>query len=167
MSARILLPVWPHIKKYLTIQYGKEMAVTERGVVPLLLLRTLQPHKKEDPSTVRPNQRLIDNKKFLPYPIFVGDMYERRLYLSSVDIIYFNGVIDDMFREEMYRWCQHPNSTDFTVDYDILRFRDWYGITEDELPFDNLKRWYYRERQRLNDRGRIEIRYEPQLELAY
>jgi hypothetical protein len=169
MSARILLPVWPHIKKYITIQYGQEMALSDRGVVSFLLLNMLEKHKKGDPATIKPNQKLIDDKKFLPYPLFVGDKYEasRGLYLSQANIKHFNESIDDMFREEMYRWCKHPNSTDFTVDYDILRFREFYGITEDELPFDNLKRWYYRERLRLDERGRIEIRYEPQLILAY
>jgi hypothetical protein len=169
MSARILLPLWPHIKKYIFVQYGKEMSVGDRGVIPFLLLNMLEQHKKEDPATVRPNQKLIDHKKFFPYPIFIWDNYQvsKGLYLSPTSIRRFNESVDDMLREEMYRWCKHPNSTDSTVDYDILRFREWYGITEDELPFDNLKRWYYRERQRLDDRVRIEIKYEPQMELFY
>jgi hypothetical protein len=169
MSARILLPLWPHIKKYITIQYGKEMALSDRGVVSCLLFNMLEKHKKGDPATIKPNQKLIDQKKFLAYPVFIGDKYEtsRGLYLSQANIKHFNESVDDMLREEMYRWCKHPNATDAHVDFNIVRFRDWYGITEDELPFDNLKRWYYRERQRLDNRGRVEVHYEPQYELTY
>lgn len=169
MSARILLPLWPHIKKYIQIQYGKEMALSDRGVVSCLLLNMLEKHKKKDPWLVKPSQKLIDGKKFFGYPVFIGDKYEasRGLYLSHDKIKHFNESVDDMLREEMYRWCQHPGSIDHVVDFDIVRFRDFYGITEDELPFENLKKWYYRERKRLNDRGRIEIHYEPQLELFY
>lgn len=169
MSARILLPLWPHVKRYLTVQYGPEMAISERGMPSLLLASLLEKHKKNDPSTVRPNQKLIDGKKFIGYPVFVGDSYEQKrgLYLSAIKIKQFNEAVDDMFREEMYRWCNHPNSTDGTVDFDIYRFRDFYGISEDEMPFDNLKRWYYRERIRLVERSAPKDPTTPQLELVY
>lgn len=169
MSARIYLPVKAHIKKYIEIQYGKEMALSNRGVVAFLLLNMLEKHAKIDPSLVKPSQKLIDNEVYFAYKVFIGDHHERTrgLYLSDEKIKHFNESVDDMIREEMYRWCRHPNSTDHTVDFDIVRFRDFYGISEDEMPFENLKRWYYRERKRLDDRGRIEIRYEPQIELFY
>ncbi len=169
MSARILLPVWPHIKKYLEIQYGKEMDLHDRGVVSFLLLNMLEKHKKADPATIRPSQKLIDGKNYFAYPVFIGDKIEKShgLYLSKEKIKKFNDSVDDALREEMFWWCQHPGSIDHIVDFDIIRFRDKYGITEDELPFDNLKRWYYRNRERLNDRGRIEKHFEPQLELTF
>lgn len=169
MSARILLPVWPHIKKYLMVQYGKEMTLSERGMPSRLLKNMLEKHKKGDPATIRPNQKLIDDKKFLPYKVFVGDEIQgsKGLYLSPAKIKEFNDCVDDMFREEMYRWCKHPNATEHQVDFLIHRFRDQYNISEDELPFDNLKRWYYRERIRLEDRAKVEVDRTPQLELAY
>lgn len=168
MSARILLPVWPHLKKYLQIQYGKEMAVSDIGIVSFLLLNMLEKHKKSDPATVKPSQKLIDGEKFIGYPVYIGDKYENGhgLYLSHEKIKRFNESVDNALREEMYRWIQNPD-TEHVVDYAIVRFREFYGITEDELPFENLKRWYYRERIRLDDRTRVEIRYEPQLQLEY
>jgi hypothetical protein len=172
MSARILLPLRAHIKRYLTIQYGKELCLSDRGIVPLLLFNLLEKHKKQDPSTVRPSQKLIDDKTYYGYPIFIGDAFEaaRGLYLSSDKIKKFNDAVDEMIREEMYLWCVHPGlkdgATDAVVDYNIHRFRDQYGIPEDELPFDNLKRWFYRNRLRLDQRGRVEKRYEPQIVLS-
>jgi len=172
MSARILLPVRPYIFRYLTIQYGKELCLSDRGMVSFLLFNMLEKHKKQDPSTVRPNQKMIDGIKYVGYAIFIGDIYEaaRGLYISPKKIQLFNESVDDMIREEMYRWCVHPGlkdgATDAIVDFNIHRFRDMYGITEDELPFDNLKRWFYRNRERLDQRGRVEKRFEPQLILS-
>jgi hypothetical protein len=169
MSARILLPVKAHVKKYLEVQYGKEMDLNDRGIMALLVRSLLRHHKKQDPATVRPSQKLIDNKKYFPYPVYIGDKIVRSngLYLDNETIKKFNESVDDAIREEMFWWCQHPGSIDHIVDFDIVRFRDKYNMTEDDLPFDNLKKWYYRERKRLLDRGRIEKRFEPQLELSY
>lgn len=169
MSARILLPVWPHLKKYLEVQYGNEMAISERGMPASLLLNMLEKHKKEDPATVRPNQKLIDQKRYFGYPVYIGDIYETSvgLYLSHNKIKKFNEALDDAFREEMYRWCNHPNATDHVTDFNIDRFRSIYNITEDDLPFENLKRWYYRERQRLKDRANPNKDFNPQFELFY
>ncbi|MNK53035.1 hypothetical protein D3C87_719860 [compost metagenome] len=151
MSAKILLPVKAHVKKYLERTHGSHLEVSDRGYAPLLLFRLLEKHKKQDPGTVRPSQKLIDDRKYFGYPIYIGDTNERKcgLYISNDSIKDFNEAIDDLIREQMYWFIHHPNSTDKVVDYNINRFRDWYGITEDELPFDNLKRWYYRERGRL------------------
>ncbi|WP_285055160.1 hypothetical protein [Pedobacter ginsengisoli] len=170
MSARILLPVKAHIKKYLTVQFGPEMAISDIGTIPMLLFLMLEKHKKADPGVVKPNQRLIDDKKYFGYKVYIGDKYQesRGLYLSREKIIRFNESIDNMMREDMFRFCQSPGeNNDHVVDYNINRFREFYGIWEDELPFDNLKRWYYRERIRLEEHLRVEKRYEPQMELIF
>ncbi len=169
MSAKILLPVWPHLKKYITVQYGKEMTLSNDGVVSLLLLNMLEKHKKGDPATIRPSQKLLDNVTFLPYPVFVGDNIERTrgTYLSQEMIVKFNKAVDNMLRKEMYRWCKHPNATDHHVDFQIVRFRDMYDISEDELPFDNLKRWYYRERKRVEEHAKVEVENVAQMVLIY
>lgn len=169
MSARILLPVWPHVKKYLEFHYGEQMAVSNRGTASFLLFNMLEKHKKGDPSTIKPSQKLIDNRTFIGYQVYVGDKDEasRGLFLSTDKIKRFNESIDNALREEMYRWCNHPNADDHYVDYNIQRFQVHYKITEDELPFDNLKRWYYRERKRIYTRSHTEVHYVAQLQLSY
>ena len=110
MSARILLPLQAHIRQYLIIQYGAELYLSDRGMVSFLLINMLEKHKKGDPATIRPSQKMIDDKKYFGYPIFIGDDYERTkgLFLSANNIKQFNDSVDDMIREEMYKWCIHP-----------------------------------------------------------
>lgn len=168
MGAKILLPVKAHIKKFLEYCHGNQMEVSDRGYASFLLLLMLEKHKKQDPRTVRPSQKLIDHKNYFPYPVYIGSNYEnsKGLYISTANIKRFNETVDDFFREQMYSFINHPNSTDKVVDYDIIRFRDMFGISEDELPFDNLKRWYYRERLRIVSRRNFTPPFTPQYTLS-
>jgi hypothetical protein len=169
MGAKILLPVKAHVKKYLEHTHGQQMEVCDRGYAPFLLLNLLEKFKKQDPGTVKPGQKIIDNAKYFGYPIYVGSKYEtsKGTFISKFNIDRFNDSIDDLLREEMYRFCNHPNAVDHVVDYNIIRFCEFYHITEDELPFDNLKRWYYRERERLTERLNYKPPFEPQYTLTY
>ncbi len=174
MDAKILIPVRKHIEKYLTIQHGRQLVISSRGYMPLLLMRMLQKHDKQDPGLVRPSQKLIDHKIYFPYPVYIGSSYfkTKGSYISQEDLLRFNDAVHDMICEEMYRWCGHaiygdPNTIDSVVDYNIRRFQDWYGFTEEDLPFDNLKRWYYRERERIEKRKNAEEPFDPQLTLTF
>lgn len=169
MGAKILLPVKAHILKYLVQTYGHNLEVSSRGYAPFLILSLLEKHKKLDPAIVRPSQKLIDNKYYFGYPVYIGDseLNSKGAYISTYNIKRFNDCMDDLFREDMYRFCNHHKSIDNIVDYDILRFREMYNISEDELPFDNLKRWYYRERIRISNRRNWKPLQEPQLIITY
>jgi hypothetical protein len=169
MGAKILLPVKAHVKKYLEHTHGKQMEVCDRGYAPFLLLNLLEKFKKQDPGTVRPGQKIIDDSKYFGYPIYIGSKYEnsKGTFISKFNIDRFNDSIDDLLREEMYRFCNHPNAIDHVVDFNIVRFREMYNITEDELPFDNLKRWYYRERERITERKNNKPPFDPQYEFSY
>ncbi len=140
-----------------------------RGYVPLLLLKMLQKFAKKDPGTVRPSQKLIDNINYLGFPVYIGSsIYNKNgAYISNEDLKKFNDAVDDMIHDELYRWCHHPNATDMVVDYNIQRFLDFYGFSEDELPFGNVKRWYYRERERMNDRTKQIEPFTPTVTIEY
>jgi hypothetical protein len=169
MSVSILLPVKAHVKIYLEKTHGKIMDISERGVIPFLLYRMLEKHKKQDPGIIKPSQKLIDHRLFFPYEVFIGEKVcnTRGMYLGSYDIQKFNSGVDEMIREEMFRWCHHPNATDDVVDYNIQRFCEYYGFSEDDLPFANLKRWYYRERERIQNRSINIKEFVPQMVLSF
>ena len=61
----------------------------------------------------------------------------------------FSDAVDLMIKQNMYSWCHSHNKPDDYVDYNIKRFINFFEFSEDDLTFDNLKRWYYRERERL------------------
>lgn len=166
MSDRIRIPVYPHVRRYLQIQFGESINATDRNYASVLLRSLLKKFDKKEPWKVRPSSKLDLGGTF---DILIGNDGIQRLggYLSNTDILKFSQAIDLLIRQEMYRWCHHPNATDHVIDFNIRRFIDFYGFAEDDLPFDNLKRWYFRERQRINKRVTDRLNEEYKVFISY
>jgi hypothetical protein len=151
----IRLPVKPFIKKYLNRQFGKELKLSDPNFFSGLIKGNLKKFEKGNPIVQRNNNKLIDGINFLGYDIFIGEgIYrERGAFIATKDILFINEAIDNLICRSMYDWIYSPASPHKEVDYNIIAFRDMYDISEDELPFDNLKRWFYRERIRMQQRA--------------
>jgi hypothetical protein len=168
MNVKILIPVKPHIRHYLLITHGEHLLLSENGYIPSFILGKLRKPEKKNSWQIKPSADLIDGKTFLSFPVYVSESYFFKYggYIGEKAIKSFNNAVDDLLREEMYRWCHHPNSTDMVVDFNIQRFLDWYGFPADVLPFDNMKRWYYRERLRIQERRHTLEPFTPDIILA-
>lgn len=151
MQNILRITVEPHVALYLRYNFGERMSLSDKNMISLSLLPLLKPFDKMDPFQLK-NQR----KESLGgnYEFYISDNILKKHggQLSNESIIAFNEAVDLMVKQEMYRWCNHPNADYKEVDYNIRRFIDFYGFAEDDLTFDNLKRWYYRERQRIAKR---------------
>lgn len=170
MDAKVLIPVRKHIQKYLTIHFGQIMNVSDTSPVAALLLNMLRQCDKLDPALIRPSTKMIDQVKYFGFPVYIGAYYYNNngAYISKDNVNRFNKIMNRLICEEMYRTIHlHPDPTDHVVDYNIRRFQDWYGFSEDEMSFDNLKRWYYRERIRIKDRLTFKPDVEPQLTIEW
>ncbi len=154
MNTKILIPVKPHIRHYLMVTHGSHLLLSEQGYIPSFIISKLRKPDKKNAWQIKPSPNLIDDLKYVAYPVYISESYFNKYgsYIAEKEIKNFNNAVDDLLREEMYRFCHHPNATDDVVDYNIQRFLDWYGFPPDVLPFDNLKRWYYRERLRIANR---------------
>src|SRR5690606_23702573 len=151
MSDIVRITVRSHVKKYLVHHFGEPLMIRDKNYASTLLRSLFRPFDKQDPGRVRPSLK-----------ISMGDMYDICMgetglktyggYLSDDSLKDFSKNIDLLIKQEMYRWCHHPNATDEVVDFNIRRFQDFYNFDEEELSFDNLKRWYYRERERRKKR---------------
>lgn len=166
----IRLPVKPFIQKYLTRQFGTELRLSDKNYFSILVTGLLRKFEKGDPVIQRPNSKIIDGINFVGYNIFIGDstFKDRGAFISTKDILFLNEALDNMICRAMYDWIYSPASPHKEVDYNIIAFREMYDISEDELPFDNLKRWFYRERQRMDKRKNFYIeKREEQLVIDY
>ncbi len=162
MSDFVRITVKPHVKRYLTVQFGPVLFISDRNYAAGLLRSMFEPFAKDDPAKVRPSLKQSLGET---YDVCMGTSGLRTYggYLSNEKLKLFSEAIDLMIKQEMYRWCQHPNATDMVVDFNIRRFQDFYGFQEEHLSFDNLKRWYYRERRRLEERAAKDVEVRPQL----
>lgn len=151
MNNILRITVEPHVGVYLRFHFGERMSLSDKNIVSLTLLPLLMPFDKLDPFQLK-NQRKESLGDF--YEVYISDNILKKYggHLTNESIIGFNESIDLLIKQEMYRWCQHPNAHHKEVDYNIKRFINYYEFAEDDLTFDNLKRWYYRERQRIAKR---------------
>ena len=151
MSNLIRLTVEPHVQVYIEHLYGRQLNLSDDHFFAVLLKSVMEPFNKMDPSQVRPSRK-YDLGGWLD--IYVSDGMLRKYggYISPENIKGISRAVDLLIKQEMYRWCHHPNRPDDLVDYNIRRFIDFYRFSEDDLTFDNLKRWYYRERLRQEKR---------------
>lgn len=153
MSTNLIrLTVRPHVDVYIKKLYGDRILLSDRNPITLLLKSILEYFDKKDPSMVRPSKKTELGGWV---EIYISDGMLRRYggYVNNENIKAFSDAVDLMIKQEMYRWCSHPNAPDQIVDYNIKRFLDYYEFSEDDLTFDNLKRWYYRERERQTKRN--------------
>ncbi|GGH28348.1 hypothetical protein FAZ19_19765 [Sphingobacterium alkalisoli] len=151
MSNLIRLTVEPHVQTYVQHLFGPQLILSDDNVITLLLKRVMEPFDKLDPGKVRPCRK-HDLGGWIDVYVSDGMLRKYGGFISNENIKGFSRTMDTIIKQEMYRWCHHPNRPDNFVDYNIRRFIDYYEFSEDDLTFDNLKRWYYRERQRLDKR---------------
>src|SRR5690606_13873077 len=161
MSNLIKITVEPHVAIYLRHHYGNRLLLSDKNLITSTLKNLLQTHDKTDPFLLK-GRRKESLGDFVQ--VFISDGLLRKYgsHMTNEAIVEFNESIDLMIKQEMYRWCHHPNADFKEVDYNIKRFIDFYGFSEDYLTFDNLKRWFYRERQRISSRKPRDIK-EPDL----
>ncbi|SEM65972.1 hypothetical protein SAMN05192574_101371 [Mucilaginibacter gossypiicola] len=162
----IRISVHPYIRKYLLYHYGERFFITDRGFIPAYIYNALQPITKVKASEVTKKDK-VDYGAFIGAVAGEGIARKKGLQFSSENVKLFNDVVADLIHEEMYRLIKQLNQAGYQVDDTIREFQKMYGFTEDELPFENLKRWYYRERLRLDARARDQREVKPQFTLNF
>ena len=140
-----------HLRRYLEVHYGPCVYIYEHNYVSTLVRSMLKKFDKKDPFKIRISPKMSLGAT---YDIIIGShmLHQAGAYLSEEDIKRFSTSVDLLIRRDLYQWCNHPNATDQVIDYNIRRFLDFYGFAEDDLPFGNMKRWFFRERLRMNMR---------------
>lgn len=156
MSSLIHITVQPHVAIYLRHHFGSKMSMSEKNFVSMILLKLFAPFDKVDPFLLKQQRKESLGDTFT---VYMSSHFLKKIgaYLSNENIQLFNESVDLLIKQDMYRWCQHPNADHKEVDYNIKRFINFYDFNEDDLSFDNLKRWYYRERERISKRKTTEI----------
>lgn len=166
MQTTVRITVLKCVQLFLRHHYGDRLILSEEDYPSVILRQMFEKFNKQDPAQVKPSLKLnlggyID--------VFIGkrEFEKYGAFISNKKIRVFSEMICAAIRQELYRWCHHPNATDEVIDYNIRRFQDFYGFDEDDMSFDALKRWYYRERQRIQRRTLLVDTFDPQLQLMF
>jgi hypothetical protein len=158
--------VHPYIRKYLLYHYSEPFFVTERGYVPAFILNALERPVKVAPSELKKKDK-ISYGEFIGIQVGNSTVRKHGNCISGENVKLFNEVVSDLIHEEMYRFVTQLKNNRCQVDDSIRSFQAMYNFTEDELPFENLKRWYYRERARIEMRREVKEVMQPQFTLNF
>lgn len=158
--------MYPYIRTYLLYHYSEPFFVSERGYIPSFIENALEPMPKLHPSELKKKDK-ISYGEMIGFMVGSGTIKKKGCYISSESVKLFNEVVADLIHEEMYRFIVQLNGMGCQVDDSIRNFQQLYGFTEDDLPFENLKRWYYRERKRIEMRKILKQSVEPQMTLNF
>lgn len=164
----IRISVFPFIRKYLLYHYSEPFFVTERGYIPGFLENSLEHVTKVDPSKLKKKDSIkVEYGEFIGFCVGAATAKKNGNMVSSHSVKLFNEVVADLIHEEMYRFITQLKSMGCQVDDSIRNFQQLYDFSEEELPFENLKRWYYREHARLAMRKEIKRAIDPQFTLDF
>lgn len=162
----IRISVHPYIRKYLLHHFSEPFFVTEPGYVPGFIYNALEPMTKVNAAEFRKKDRILYGD-FIGILVGEGTLRKKGALISSDNVKRFNTVVQDILHDEMYNLIHQLKKAGYQVDDTIREFQLMYAFTEDELPFENLKRWYYRERKRRDDRAKSRKTEEPQFTLNF
>jgi len=162
----IRLSVYPYVRKYLLFHYSEPFFVTERGFAPAFIYNALEPITKVNAGDFRKKDKVMYGD-FVGFLVGEGTGRKKGIHISSNNVKLFNDVVLDVIHDEMFKLITSLKKAGYQVDDTIREFQAMYGFTEDELPFENLKRWYYRERIRHENREDERRSIEPQFTLNF
>jgi hypothetical protein len=162
----IRISVHPYLRKYLLHHFSEPFFVTEPGYIPAFIYNALEPMPKVAAGAIVKKDKIIYGD-FIGVMVGEGTLRKKGSLVSSDNVKRFNTVVQDILHDEMFNLITQLKKAGYQVDDTIREFQAMYAFSEDELPFENLKRWYYRERKRRDDRAAERRTIDPQFTLNF
>lgn len=147
MKITIDLPVTSYLQKYLTYRFGQLYQARESDWFGLLIINILSPKNEAD----------YELKNFKPnsyYTITLGiSKAEKRGFLvSKRKGEQLAKAVENYFRNELYL-SAIMNARHFDIDYKttIINTLESYGITEEELHYESIRKDFNRNKKSIED----------------
>jgi hypothetical protein len=137
MYITIEIPVKSHVKAYLAKKYGTSHRVSKKTFLGLLLLELI--HKK-----VHPPQR---KKPDIFYSLEIPEYYfnTRGFQLDDDKAVFLSACLERLFMEEFRQYVDMQLAQGLLNAYQsVVKFCDFYEITEDDIKVESLYRNYQR-----------------------
>ncbi len=144
------IPVKPHVLKYLEATVGNPYKMNENDFVGIYLLSAMkrQRNEKQDGDNLQ-----LYNERFT---LNVSRHYVYNWNVQSVTsstILTFNHYIDAIFRHNFICWMDVITQDTKSIDMKqaVETFKNKYLISEQDMSWDALYKFYYRHRKHKNN----------------
>ena len=151
MEVSINIPFKPYLKKYIQIQFGEKIYLSERNWLGILILNILKrksfknnyDFKALDP-TIKDSLTVITHE---------DKSYRYGCVLLPTQIYYLNSAIDDFFKRELIKQAL-VNQNNYGIDFKttINNFLEAHDITEDDLNYQSIRKYFNRNHRKFKSR---------------
>lgn len=169
-SFKIILPVKPHIRKYMHILYGYPVLIDQNKFIGSIIISLLQ--KKSLPTGINMEYRKQRRMYLTAQVECFATIYryqDNGLNLTEDHILAINRLMENQFNDDLYRWMLHKsNPGDVRVkgyNKAMRSFMHYYCLEEDvDITFEALKKAEYRRRTHIeNNRKKLLQEFVPNI----
>ena len=152
----ITIPVKAYLEKYIAYQLkdcNGQLHITNRHAISAFLYSLIQPGSGK---AVKKEEYTHKLTIFIPERDKEGKCYDGRstgVEISATNVGRINDFFDHLFRHELFSRLDYLSERGEIVrkrgklKSEIINFTQKFGITEEELPYETLKKAYYRHKK--------------------
>jgi hypothetical protein len=149
MTVTLSISCPTYIRKYVETSFGKDYELSQTDWLGIFIYSLLQ--KKSHPTYHYKSQRKTvdyDDKLRLKFSMSMAE--KNGFFLIGSDEKKIIKCIDDIFRKTIYRQAL-INNDNYNIDFQttILNCLEAYDITEDDLPYETLRKDFNRVKKEL------------------
>ena len=135
----IMIPVKPHVKKFIEVKYGQTHTLTTKSYLGLLLFNVLDKNAQpldHDFKSFGDQYEIKISRQYL---------YEHGYNVSPVKRQFLSLCMERLFIEEFYEFVDiHVSSIGFGAAKSIRLFLEKYNLTENEINYETMYKKYQR-----------------------
>lgn len=152
MEVIIEIPTKSYLRKFMEVNFGSDVKLTERNWIGVLVLNILKRKTFKNPN--------YDYKKYnftyddsLKFRAHLDKTYRYGCILLEPQKFYINRSIEGIFKDEIIKQAL-INQSAYKIDFktSILTILDAYDITEEELSYETLRKHYNRNHIKFKNR---------------
>lgn len=147
MKITIDLPVTSYLQKYLTVKFGTLYQARESDWFGLLIINILSPKNETDYEL-----KNFKSDSFYTISIGISKAEKRGFIVSKRKGEQLAKAVENYFRSELYS-SAILNARNFDIDFKttIINTLESYGITEEELHYESIRKDFNRNKKNIED----------------
>lgn len=152
MNITLQIPTKSYLKKYLEVSFGKDIKLTERNWLGVMVLNILKRKTFKNPSYDFKKYNYTYNAE-ITVSLHIGQAYRNGSVLLEPQKYFLNRSIDQIFKEELIKQAL-INQSNYNIDFktSILNILEAYDIADDELDYQTIRKYFNRNYKRFQNR---------------
>jgi len=151
MEITIEIPIKSYLKKYIEVSFGENIKLSERTWIGIIIYNVIKRKTFKNNYDYKPVSEDINAQ--MQFKISSDTSYRYGCILLPTQIYYINSALDGLFKGEIVKQAL-INQNNYGIDFktSILTILDAYDITEDELNYESIRKYFNRNYQKYKNR---------------